>query len=38
MITLGSIGIMSPHFLAQPEQAVVVPQAHWYAPPANPPA
>ncbi|PXX50138.1 MULTISPECIES: mechanosensitive ion channel family protein [Aquitalea] len=32
------VQIMSPHFMAQPEQAVVVPAAQWYAPPAQPAA
>ncbi|MDZ7651765.1 MAG: mechanosensitive ion channel [Burkholderiaceae bacterium] len=32
------VQIMSPHFFAQPDSAVVVPKAHWYAAPAQPPA
>ena len=32
------VQIMSPHFFAQPPSPVVVPQAQWYAPPAQPPA
>ncbi|MBQ0944731.1 mechanosensitive ion channel [Ideonella sp. 4Y16] len=31
------VQIMSPHFLAQPEQPVVVPPARWWTPPARPP-
>ena len=31
------VQIMSPHFVGQPGEAVVVPQAHWYMPPARPP-
>ncbi|KMN82400.1 mechanosensitive ion channel protein MscS [Chromobacterium sp. LK11] len=31
------VQIMSPNFVAQPEQPVVVPAAAWYAPPAAPP-
>jgi hypothetical protein len=31
------VQIMSPHFLAQPDKDVVVPQSRWYAPPAQPP-
>lgn len=31
------VQIMSPHFFAQPPNAVVVPREHWYAPPAAPP-
>lgn len=30
------VQIMSPHFLAQPDQAVVVPKAQWFAAPAKP--
>ncbi|WP_081061900.1 mechanosensitive ion channel family protein [Burkholderia territorii] len=30
------VQIMSPHFRAQPDQAVVVPQAEWYRAPASP--
>jgi len=29
------VQIMSPHFEGQPEQAVVVPKSHWFAPPAQ---
>ena len=29
------VQIMSPHFETQPDQAVVVPQSQWYAPPAR---
>jgi small-conductance mechanosensitive channel len=29
------VQIMSPHFLAQPEQAVTVPRAKWFVPPAD---
>jgi small-conductance mechanosensitive channel len=32
------VQIMSPHFLGQPAQAVVVPKADWYKAPARPPA
>jgi small-conductance mechanosensitive channel len=32
------VQIMSPHFFAQPEQAVTVPKAKWFAAPAQPPA
>jgi small-conductance mechanosensitive channel len=32
------VQIMSPHFFAQPPQAVVVPKEQWYAPPAQPPS
>jgi len=32
------VQIMSPHFIAQPAEAVVVPPAQWYAAPAKPPA
>jgi len=32
------VQIMSPHFMAQPEQAVIVQAAQWYAPPARPAA
>lgn len=32
------VQIMSPHFLAQPPNAVVVPKDQWYAPPAQPPS
>jgi small-conductance mechanosensitive channel len=32
------VQIMSPHFFAQPPNAVVVPKEQWYAPPAGPPA
>jgi small-conductance mechanosensitive channel len=32
------VQIMSPHFFAQPPNAVVVPKEQWYAPPAQPPA
>ena len=32
------VQIMSPHFLGQPAQAVVVPPADWYKAPARPPA
>lgn len=31
------VQIMSPHFLGQPSQAVVVPQGEWFKPPARPP-
>jgi small-conductance mechanosensitive channel len=31
------VQIMSPHFLGQPDRAVVVEQARWYAPPARRP-
>jgi len=31
------VQIMSPHYLGQPEQAVVVPRERWYAPPAREP-
>ena len=31
------VQIMSPHFLGQPAQAVVVPKADWYKAPARPP-
>ena len=31
------VQIMSPHFEAQPEKAVVVPKPQWYAAPARPP-
>jgi len=31
------VQIMSPHFFAQPPNAVVVPREQWYAPPAQPP-
>jgi small-conductance mechanosensitive channel len=31
------VQIMSPHFLGQPDRAVVVEQAQWYAPPARRP-
>jgi hypothetical protein len=31
------VQIMSPHFRAQPAQAVIVPPQHWYAAPATPP-
>jgi len=31
------VQIMSPHFFAQPPNAVVVPKEQWYAPPAQPP-
>ena len=30
------VQIMSPHFLGQPEQPVVVPKAHWFRTPATP--
>lgn len=30
------VQIMSPHFLGQPDHAVVVPKAQWYASPASP--
>jgi hypothetical protein len=29
------VQIMSPHFFAQPEQAVVVPKADWFKAPAQ---
>jgi len=32
------VQIMSPHFFAQPPNAVVVPKAQWFAPPARPPS
>lgn len=32
------VQIMSPHFLSQPDNSVVVPKEQWYAPPAKPPA
>jgi len=32
------VQIMSPHFFAQPPNAVVVPKEQWYAPPAKPPS
>jgi small-conductance mechanosensitive channel len=38
MFNEAGVQIMSPHFLAQPGEAVLVPKAHWYAPPAQPPA
>jgi small-conductance mechanosensitive channel len=31
------VQIMSPHFLAQPDEDVVVSRSRWYAPPAQPP-
>ncbi|MBK9243603.1 MAG: mechanosensitive ion channel [Burkholderiales bacterium] len=31
------VQIMSPHFFAQPANAVVVPRPQWFAPPAQPP-
>jgi small-conductance mechanosensitive channel len=31
------VQIMSPHFLSQPDAAVLVPREHWYAAPARPP-
>lgn len=33
-----AVQIMSPHFLNQPSEAVVVPKNRWYVPPANPTA
>jgi len=30
------VQIMSPHFVSQPEDAIVVPKDQWYAPPADP--
>jgi hypothetical protein len=30
------VQIMSPHFLDQPAEAVLVPRAKWFAPPARP--
>ena len=30
------VQIMSPHFLGQPDHAVVVPKTQWYASPASP--
>ncbi len=32
------VQIMSPHFFAQPANAVVVPKEQWFAPPAQPPS
>ena len=32
------VQIMSPHYMTDPAEAQVVPKAHWYAPPAKPPA
>jgi small-conductance mechanosensitive channel len=32
------VQIMSPHYLGDPQQSKVVPKAHWYMPPAQPPA
>lgn len=32
------VQIMSPHFLAQPANTVVVPKEQWHAPPARPPS
>jgi small-conductance mechanosensitive channel len=32
------VQIMSPHFFAQPPNAVVVPKEQWFAPPARPPS
>jgi small-conductance mechanosensitive channel len=32
------VQIMSPHFVAQPEQVVLVPKDKWFEPPARPPA
>jgi small-conductance mechanosensitive channel len=32
------VQIMSPHFVMQPEQAVVVPRSRWHEKPASPPA
>ena len=29
------VQIMSPHFMAQPDEKVLVPQSKWYAPPAK---
>ena len=31
------VQIMSPHYLGDPQQSKVVPKAHWYMPPAQPP-
>jgi small-conductance mechanosensitive channel len=31
------VQIMSPHYLGDPQTAKIVPQAQWYAPPAQPP-
>ena len=31
------VQILSPHFVAQPESAVVVPRSAWFAAPAKPP-
>ena len=31
------VQIMSPHFLSQPDKAVVVPKEQWHTPPAKPP-
>ena len=32
------VQILSPHFMSQPAQPVVVPEADWHRPPAAPPA
>ncbi|MBT8338421.1 MAG: mechanosensitive ion channel family protein [Desulfatitalea sp.] len=31
------VQIMSPNFVSQPENAILVPKSQWYAPPASPP-